>query len=214
MTTPTDHVEAVTRELRTVERDGQQLNRLIATRRFRGTIGDVWDALTNPERLPRWFLPVSGDLKVGGRYQFEGNAGGEVLACTPPEQFSVTWEFGGGVSYLQVALAADSDPGRTLLTLTHDGTGPPEFFDQFGPGALGIGWELGFRGLAEHLPTGDVLDPAAAEAWATSPDGVAVVAAISAAWGEVSVAFGTDPEQARSAAENCTAFYTTVPPEN
>ena len=32
-----------------------------------------------PERIPRWFLPVSGDLRLGGRYQLEGNAGGEVL---------------------------------------------------------------------------------------------------------------------------------------
>ena len=31
-------------------------------------IDDVWDACTNPERIPRWFLPVSGDLRLGGRY--------------------------------------------------------------------------------------------------------------------------------------------------
>ena len=23
---------------------------------------DVWDACTNPERIPRWFLPISGEL--------------------------------------------------------------------------------------------------------------------------------------------------------
>ena len=27
-------------------------------------IDDVWDACTNPERIPRWFLPVSGDLRL------------------------------------------------------------------------------------------------------------------------------------------------------
>ena len=44
-------------------------------------IEDVWDALTNPERIGRWFLPISGDYRLGGRYQFEGNAGGEIVAC-------------------------------------------------------------------------------------------------------------------------------------
>jgi hypothetical protein len=33
---------------------------------------DLWDAVTNIERIPRWFLPISGDLKVGGSYQLEG----------------------------------------------------------------------------------------------------------------------------------------------
>ena len=41
-------------------------------------IDDVWDALTSADRIGRWFLPVSGDLQLGGHYQFEGNAGGTV----------------------------------------------------------------------------------------------------------------------------------------
>ena len=44
----------------------------------------MWDAVTSAERIPRWFLPISGDLRLGGRYQLEGNAGGEVLECAPP----------------------------------------------------------------------------------------------------------------------------------
>jgi hypothetical protein len=27
------------------------------------------------------FLPISADYRVGGRFQFEGNAGGEILVC-------------------------------------------------------------------------------------------------------------------------------------
>ena len=56
---------------------------------------DVWDACTNPERIPRWFLPISGDLRPGGRFQLEGNAGGEITECEPPRRLAVTWEFGG-----------------------------------------------------------------------------------------------------------------------
>ena len=32
-----------------------------------GSLDDGWDACTNPERIARWFLPVSGDLRLGGR---------------------------------------------------------------------------------------------------------------------------------------------------
>lgn len=38
----------------------------------------MWDACTDPERIPRWFLPISGDLRLNGRYQLEGNAGGAI----------------------------------------------------------------------------------------------------------------------------------------
>jgi uncharacterized protein YndB with AHSA1/START domain len=46
------------------------------TQVYAAPVEDVWDACTNPARIPRWFLPVSGELRLGGRYQLEGNAGG------------------------------------------------------------------------------------------------------------------------------------------
>src|ERR687895_2855880 len=57
---------------------------------------DLWDACTNPERLPRWFLPVSGDLRPGGRYELQGNASGTIERCEPPHGLAATWEYGGG----------------------------------------------------------------------------------------------------------------------
>jgi hypothetical protein len=33
-------------------------------RRYDAPIADVWDACTDPERIARWFLPVSGDLRA------------------------------------------------------------------------------------------------------------------------------------------------------
>jgi uncharacterized protein YndB with AHSA1/START domain len=60
------------------------------------TVEDLWEATTTPERLARWFLPVEGDLKLGGRYQLKGNAGGTITRCDPPEALDLTWEFGGG----------------------------------------------------------------------------------------------------------------------
>ena len=77
-------VGAVTRWSAPGEIDGRPARVVVAQRRYAGTIDEVWDALTNAERIPRWFLPVSGDLRLGGRYQFQGNAGGEITACDPP----------------------------------------------------------------------------------------------------------------------------------
>lgn len=36
-------------------------------------------------------MPVSGELRVGGAFQLEGNAGGEILACEPPNLVRLTW---------------------------------------------------------------------------------------------------------------------------
>ena len=43
---------------------------------------DLWDACTNIDRIPRWFLPITGDLRVGGHYALEGNANGTILPAT------------------------------------------------------------------------------------------------------------------------------------
>ena len=37
----------------------------VSRRTYDAPIEDVWDAVTNPERISRWFLPVSGDLRAG-----------------------------------------------------------------------------------------------------------------------------------------------------
>jgi uncharacterized protein YndB with AHSA1/START domain len=82
--------------------------RVVTIRRvYDTTVEDLWDACTNPERIPRWFLPVSGDLREGGRYQLEGNAGGTISRCDPPTGFDATWEYGGEVSWIELRLSAD-----------------------------------------------------------------------------------------------------------
>ena len=159
-----DKIGAVRREVRTCERDGRPARAVVAERTYDTTVDDMWDAITNPERIPRWFLPVSGELKLGGRYQLEGNAGGEVTTCEPPTHLAVTWEFGEAVTWLDVRLS-EAPEGGTRLRLEHvapvDDLG---HWDQFGPGAVGIGWDLGLLGLAEYIRTGEAVtgDPTGA----------------------------------------------------
>lgn len=131
-------------------------------RTYTAAIDDVWDALTNPERMPRWFLPITGDLRPGGTFQLEGNADGHIVECTPPEMLRVT--FGGPTSFLELRLTSDDDK-TTRFELEH--TVPIEIA-QNGAGALfvGPGWDAGIVALDLHLNgTGD--DPLSAT---TSPE--------------------------------------------
>lgn len=200
----------VAREIRTGERDGTPTKIAVARRTYATDRADLWDAVTTPERIVRWFLPVSGDLSVGGRYQLEGNAGGTVERCDAPASFDVTWEFGGSVSWLTVSLTESG--GGTTLELVHEAVVPQELWDQYGPGATGVGWDLGLMGLGLHVadPTAPI-DPKAAEAWSLSPDGVAFARLAATGWADAAVAAGDDPAAARAAAERTVAFYTTVP---
>jgi hypothetical protein len=102
------------------------------SRSYPAEIADVWDACTNPERIARWFLPVSGELRVGGRYQLKGNAGGTITHCDPPHGFDATWEMGDEVSWIELRLAAEGngqtstgqvvDPARvTQWAMSEDG---------------------------------------------------------------------------------------------
>ena len=174
-------------------------------------VDDLWDACTNPERIPRWFLPVKGELKVGGSYQLEGNAGGTVQRCDPPKSFAATWEFGGQVSWIEVRLTAEGEGTRFELEhVAH----VDDHWDEFGPGAVGIGWDGALVGLVLHLAApGTTVDPEAAMAWMMSPEGIRFMTASNEAWYEADVAAGADPAKARAAADRTLKAYTT-PPES
>jgi uncharacterized protein YndB with AHSA1/START domain len=115
-----DYGDAFGAEFREVQdrtRAGQPVRAVIATRLYATDRGDLWKALTDAERLPRWFAPVTGQLELGGRYQLEGNAGGSILKCVPSEELEITWEFGGQVSWVRVSLTQEA--GGTRMTLEH-----------------------------------------------------------------------------------------------
>src|ERR1700694_4190933 len=137
----THQINAVTRQVGTRVLEAGEAHTVTITQTYAAAIDDVWDACTNPERIPRWFLPVSGDLRLGGRYQLEGNAGGTIERCDPPHGFSATWEVGGGVTWMQLRLT--SDPlGGTRFELDHLGLVDDAHWAEFGSGAVGVGWDL------------------------------------------------------------------------
>lgn len=198
-------LNAVSRSVTALQRDGHPARKVTLERTYDTSAEDLRDAITRPERLRRWFLPVTGDLQPGGQYQLEGNADGQITQCDPPHYLAVTWEFGGGKSWVEVQLTAETDT-RARLTLSH--TCPlDEHWDTYGPGAAGVGWDLGLLGLALYLAgvMGDNFDEAA---FAASDDGKAFMTGSSKDWERAAVASGDDPGDAKTAASNTTAFYT------
>jgi uncharacterized protein YndB with AHSA1/START domain len=203
-------ISAVRREVGSRVLEAGDARVVTVSQSYQGTLDDLWDACTNPERIPRWFLPVSGDLRLGGRYQLEGNAGGTIERCDPPRGFAATWEFGGQVSWIEVRLTPEPG-GRTRLELEHVAHVTDELWAQFGPGAVGIGWDGMLLGLAQHMSGGE-LTPDKAVAWMASDEGRQFYALSSEQWLQASIAAGTPEAEARAAAERVTAAYTSAPP--
>jgi uncharacterized protein YndB with AHSA1/START domain len=201
----------VTRELRSGFRDGAPTKIVIARRVYPTDQADLWDAVTNPERIPRWFLPISGDLQAGGRYQLEGNAGGVVERCDEPESFAVTWEYDSNLSWVTVTLTPSA--AGTTLELAHEAH-VDDIWSQYGPGATGVGWDLALMGLGLHLDSGAAVDPTEAAAFTLSADGVEFVKRSAAGWADAAMSDGDEPSPAREAAERTVAFYTTAPKAN
>ncbi|ALG10073.1 SRPBCC family protein [Kibdelosporangium phytohabitans] len=199
-------INAVSRTIGTRVLDAGEARVLTMSQAYDTDLEDLWDACTNIERLPRWFLPVSGELKPGGRYQFDGNAGGVVERCDPPRSFAVTWEMGGEVSWVQVRLSADPD-GRSRFELEHVAHVRDEMWAQFGPGAVGIGWDGMLLGLSLHLSSGESMSTQEAQAWQVSEEGKQFTLAASEKWAAASIAAGTPEQAARAAQETVSKFY-------
>ena len=167
---------------------------------------DLWDAVTNIERIPRWFLPISGDLTVGGAYQLEGQAGGTILTCDPPKNFTATWEYGGNVSWIDVSVSSDG-PDRARLVLEHITDVDDEIWREFGPGGVGMGWDSMLLGLALHLATGESVDPSFGKQWLGTEDGRRFLALSGEQWYAANVALGVDRAAARALADRCLKAY-------
>jgi uncharacterized protein YndB with AHSA1/START domain len=181
-----EHINAVQRDVR---RTGETVT-VVMRRTYQAEPEELWDALTDPDRMRRWFMPVSGELKVGGTFQLEGNAGGEILECEPPKRFKVT--FGGPTSLLELRLlpgAGDS----TELELEHSMSDAPA---PGGSGALwvGPGWDGGFLALGLYV-AGEIEQGTDPVAMADSPEVIKFNEASVRAWIEAIRATGTTKEE-------------------
>ena len=208
----TQQINAVRREVGTRVLEAGEASTVTISRTYGAAIEDVWDASTNAERIPRWFLPVSGDLRLGGHYQLQGNAGGTIERCDPPRSFFATWEYGGEVSWIEVRLTAEA-ADRTRMEIEHIAHVGDERWAEFGPGAVGIGWDMVVMGLSLHLSGRPAVDPQNSAEWAASEEGKRFMKLSGDRWCQAHIASGDDEAKARAMAERTIAAYTAAPGE-
>lgn len=200
-------LEAVERRFAIQDRDGEPSHVTTLRQTYPVHVEESWDAVTNPERISRWFLPISGQLELNGQYQLEGNANGTVLECDPPAdgtaRYLVTWEFGGGMSWVEVRLTGQDRSTRFQLEhVARAADMPIQMWETYGPGATGVGWDGGLLGLAQHLGASESsITPEQAAAWALSDEGREFYRGAADAWGNAHVASGADPDVARACAD-------------
>ena len=140
--------------------DGQGVVRM--TSRYATDMGDLWSALTMPNRLARWCGHVEGELWVGGEFTAKFNSSGwdgrgRIDVCEPPQKLKVTlWE-------------AEGDEGAVIAELTADGDGTVLMIERRGIAldvtwAHGAGWQEHLEDLAAHIAGREAPD------WATRGD--------------------------------------------
>jgi uncharacterized protein YndB with AHSA1/START domain len=173
---------------------------LLIRRRYDAEPNDVWEACTDPERLSRWFLPVSGDLRPGGTFRLQGNASGEILRCEPPRLLRVTWVSGDRPAN-EVELRLAPAGGTTVLELEHSlvpaevevgGRAVDPVLNDAVSGiwGLGAGWELPLTLGLERYLRGELPDRPAVEWFEVTDEVLALSDRAGAAW--AAVAAGRD----------------------
>ena len=120
------------------------------TRRLGTSLDDAWQVVSDPERIARWFAPVTVTDKEWITYWDDGReyAKGEILTCEPHRLIEVSWFASDDAeplveTLLRVTLSADDE--GVLLVLEHDNVLTADLI-QYGPG-----WHT----YLDRLPDGD-----------------------------------------------------------
>jgi uncharacterized protein YndB with AHSA1/START domain len=118
--------------------------------RYDTGIDDLWSALTDPNRLARWFGQVQGDLRIGGQFRlslesdgWEGT--GRVDACEPPRRLVVTTKEISEAyeKTIEATLTADGD--QTIMVIVVQGMPLDKI------AFYGAGWQIHAENLAAYL---------------------------------------------------------------
>ena len=126
--------------------------------RYDTDIDDLWSAITDPDRLARWFGEVDGELSQRGEFRVHiadaGERTGQVEACEPPQRLVVTtretdesYRRGQGVppfdAVWEITLTADGD--QTILVIEVKGMPLDKI------AFYGAGWQIHAENLAAYL---------------------------------------------------------------
>ena len=119
---------------------------------YAADLDELWSAVTDPERLARWLVEVSGDLRVGGaieaKFTSSWTGPGRIDVCESPRHLLVTMSPGEpDETVIEAWLVAEGD--RTRLVVEERGIPVPELAGH------GSGWQAHVEDLATHLSGGE-----------------------------------------------------------
>ena len=116
-------------------------------RAYRASPGELWSALTTPERIARWYGRITGPTPAVGE-SFEVDLGGGLVrravleTCEAPTELSYTWWSGDeDPGLVRIRLQPTGDV-ETRLTVQHDRLRPHRMIQ------YGGGWEQNLVALA------------------------------------------------------------------
>jgi uncharacterized protein YndB with AHSA1/START domain len=124
--------------------------------RFETDIDDLWSALTDPQRLARWYGNVDGDLRVGGEFAASVFASGwdghgHIDVCDSQRKLEVTmWEEENKKHVVTAELTGNEDHANLALEVR--GITLDVLF------AYGVGWQLHIEDLGAHLAGRNYVD--------------------------------------------------------
>ncbi|UIJ33795.1 SRPBCC domain-containing protein [Allobranchiibius sp. GilTou73] len=109
---------------------------------------DLWEAVTDPARLARWLVTVTGDLRVGGEITTAFTSGAQdparITACEPPRRLVVEFAKGDDeATTIEATLTPEA--GGTRLVVEEGG------FDLDRAPFHEAGWGVHLDDLAAHL---------------------------------------------------------------
>jgi hypothetical protein len=89
-------------------------------------IDDVWSALTEPERLARWYGEIGGELRVGGAFRARLHASGwegtgRVEECEPPRRLLVVTKEPDEPNEDSTEVTLTGDGNQTVLVVEQRG---------------------------------------------------------------------------------------------
>lgn len=129
----------------TGERASIRFERILTT-----DVDDAWRIISDPQRIARWFAPVTVAAREWATYWDDGReyARGEILRCEPPQVIEVSWFASDDAepfteTILRVTLTPHDD--GVLLVLEHEDLLAADVL-QYAPG---------WHAFLERLPAGE-----------------------------------------------------------
>ncbi len=136
----------LTQVLGRIERDGER-RAAVFERSYATPRDDLWQACTDPERLARWFAPVTGDLRPGGLFTIhfddDDTPRCRVVRCEAPRLVVWEWPVGEVSSLVTVEVSPDGDGSR--LVLRHERLTGAQVV------GYAAGWDTYLRALEAHV---------------------------------------------------------------